>query len=93
MPRQVVTKARFLCAYHRLSDADQGLVDSALRHFQDYLQTGQAPVGLGIKHVGGRTYELRVNLALRIVYVIEGHEVALSLLGHHDEVRRFLRQQ
>ena len=93
MPRQVVAKARFLRAYHRLSDADRGLVDSALRHFQDYLHTGHAPVGLGIKHVGGRTYELRVSLALRIVYVIEGSEVALSLLGNHDEVRRFLRRQ
>jgi hypothetical protein len=93
MPRPVVAKARFLRAYHRLSDADQGLVASALRHFQHYLQTGHAPVGLGIKRVGGRTYELRVSLALRIVYVIEGSEVVLSPLGHHDEVRRYLRQQ
>jgi hypothetical protein len=93
MPRQIVAKARFLRAYHRLSEADQGLVDSALKHFQHYLQTGQAPVGLGIKHVGARTYELRVNLALRIVYVIEGNSAALYLLGNHDEVRRFLRRQ
>ena len=93
MSRQVVAKARFLRAYHRLSDADQGLIDSALKHFQGYLHTGHAPGGLGIKHVGGRTYELRVSLALRIVYVIEGSEVVLSLLGNHDEVRRFLRQQ
>ena len=93
MPRQVVTQARFLRAYHRLSDADQGLVGSVLKHFQDYLHTGHAPVGLGIKRVGGRTYELRVSLGLRIVYVIEGSEVGLSLLGNHDEVRRFLRQQ
>lgn len=93
MPRQVIAKARFLRAYHRLSDADQGLVDSALKHLQDYLHTGHAPVGLGIKHIGGRTYEFRVSSALRIVYVIEGKEVALSLLGKHDEVRRFLRQQ
>ena len=93
MPRQIVAKARFFRAYHRLSEADQGLVDSALKHFQDYLQTGQAPVGLGIKRVGGRTYELRVSLALRIVYVIEGNSAVLCLLGNHDEVRRFLRRQ
>ena len=80
-------------AYRRLNEADQGLVDSALGHFRNYLQTGHAPVGLGIKHVGGRTYELRVSLALRIVYVIEGDVVALSLLGNHDEVHRFLRRQ
>jgi len=93
MPRQVLAKARFLRAYHRLSEADQGLVESALKQFREYLHTGHAPVGLGMKHVGGRTYELRVSLALRIVYVIEGSEVGLSLLGNHDEVRRFLRRQ
>ena len=93
MPRQVVAKAWFLRAYHRLSEAEQGLVESALKQFRDYLHTGHAPAGLGIKHVGGRTYALRVNLALRIVYVLEGHEAVLSLLANHDEVRRFLRQR
>ena len=93
MPRQVVAKARFLRAYHRLSEADHGLVDSALRQFRDDLHAGHAPMGLGIKPVGGRTYELRVSLALRVVYVIEGNLVVLSLLGNHDEVRRFLRRQ
>lgn len=93
MPRQLVAKAQFLRAYHRLSDADRELVDGALKQFQDYLHTGHAPVGLGIKHVGRRTYELRVNLALRIVYVVEGDLIVLSLLGNHNEVRRFLRRQ
>ena len=93
MPRQVIAKARFLRAYQRLRESDQRLVDSALTRLREYFQTGQAPAGLGIKHVGARTFELRVNLALRVVYVVEGDLVVLALLGNHDEVRRFLRQQ
>jgi len=78
MPRQLVAKARFLRAYHQLSDADQCLVDAALRRFEHYLRTGDAPAGLGVKHFGGRTYEFRAGLAL---------------LGTHDDVRRFLKSQ
>lgn len=92
MPRQLVAKARFLRAYQRLGEADQQLVDAALKQFQHYLQTGEAPVGLSVKHLGGRTYEFRISLALRGVYVVEGDLVVLSLLGSHDEVRRFLKR-
>ena len=93
MPRQIVAKAAFQRAYHHLREADQQLLDSALQQFQHYLKTGEAPVGLGLKRIGGRTYEFRVSLALRVVYVLEGACVVLSLLGSHDEVRRFLKRQ
>ena len=93
MPRQVIVKAGFERAYRRLSDAERPVVDAALQHFQRYLETRQASVGLGLKHLGGRTYELRAGLALRIVYVLTETEVVLALLGTHDEVRRFLKRQ
>ena len=93
MPRQLVAKAGFNRSYSRLPVADQRLVDEALRRFQHYLQTNEAPVGLGLKHLAGRTYEFRAGLALRIVYVAEQDQIVLVLLGNHDEVRRFLKRQ
>ena len=63
----------------------------ALRLLQHYLETGEAPVGLGLKKLGQGVYEFRVGLALRGVWVEEGPLVALALLGSHDEVRRFLQ--
>ncbi len=93
MPRRIVTKVKFTDAYQRLSETDRHLADSSLRKFEHYLRTGEAPMGLGIKHLGSRTYEFRVGLSLRIVYVVEQDSVILSLLGTHDDVRRFLRQQ
>ena len=93
MPRSLVAKAEFMRAYHRLSEREQRLVDEALRRFQHYLRTNEAPVGLGLKHLAERTYEFRAGLALRIVYVAEKDQRVLALLGNHEEVRRFLRRQ
>lgn len=93
MPRKIFRAPAFLRTYCRLSTPQQQLVDAALKKFEAYLATKQAPAGLGAKHVGGRTYEFRAGLALRIVYVIERDTIVLALLGSHDEVRRFLRRQ
>ena len=93
MPRTVVVARRFERAYRNLSFHEQRLVDGALQQFQAYLETGQAPVGLGLKRLHRRTHEFRAGLALRIVYVVEGDTVYLALLGRHDDVQRFLRRQ
>ena len=93
MPRQIVTKAAFETAYRRLMTSDRELVDAALTRFQHYLKTHEAQGGLGIKHLGGRTYEFRAGLALRVVYVVDGERVVLALLGTHDDVHRFLKRQ
>ena len=92
MPRQLVTKVSFQHAYDRLSSPEQALVKKSLRLLQHYLETGQAPVGLGLTKLGAGIYEFRIGLALRGVYVEEGDVLALALLGSHDEVRRFLKR-
>ena len=91
MARQLVIKVSFRRAYDRLSPPERERVKRALLGLQRYLHTGQAPVGLGVKKLGPGVYEFRAGLALRGVYVEEGMTLALTLLGSHDEVRRFLR--
>lgn len=93
MARQLLAKSKWLRAYNQLPDRDRRLVDATVRRFQHYLSAGQAAAGLGITHLGGRTYEFRIGLALRSVYVLEREQVVLMLLGNHDEVRRFLKRQ
>lgn len=93
MARVLVYTARFRRAYHRLQESEQHLVDHALTGLAAYLETGCAPVGLGLKKLGSGVFEARAGLGLRIVYVEEGDRLILALLGHHDEVRRFLRRQ
>ena len=91
MARQLVLKASFQRAYDRLAPSERDRVKKALIILQQYLDTGQAPVGLGLKKLGSGVYEFRAGLALRGVYVEEGSVLALALLGSHDEVRRFLK--
>ncbi|MBI3323894.1 MAG: hypothetical protein HYZ92_01260 [Candidatus Omnitrophica bacterium] len=93
MPRAVVVTRRFEQAYRQLSLHERRLVDGALQKFQGYLETGEAAVGLGLKHLGRRTHEFRAGLALRVVYVVDEETVYLALLGRHDDVQRFLRRQ
>ena len=93
MSRVLVSTAKFRRAYHRLQETDQNLVNHTLERLSEYLETGRAAVGLGMKKLGPEIFEVRVGLSLRIVYVEEGAEVFLALLGNHDEVRRFLRRQ
>lgn len=92
MARQLVLKASFQRAYDRLEAADRERVKKALTLLRHYLDTGEAPVGLGLKKLGSGVYEFRAGLALRGVYVEEGSLLALALLGSHDEVRRFLKR-
>ena len=93
MSREIVIKAASERPYRSLSETDRRLTDKSLKLFEHYLLTGQATAGLGVKHLGGRTYEFRAGLALRIVYWIEGDQVLLSLLGSHDDVRRCLKHR
>ena len=93
MSRTLISTARFRRAYHRLHLSDQGLVDHALVQLIAYLETRQASVGLGVKKLAPGVFEVRAGLALRMVYVEEESHVVLALLGHHDDVHRFLRRQ
>ena len=93
MGRVLVPTKRFTRAYRRLAARDQELVDQAIQSLRGYLDTGQAAAGLGITKLGPGVFEARAGLALRLVYVEEGSEAVLVLLGNHDEVRRFLRRQ
>ena len=92
MARSFILKASFQRAYDRLPPDERSRVKKALRLLQHYLESGEAPVGLGLKKLGPGVYEFRAGLALRGVHVEEGDVLALALLGSHDEVRRFLKR-
>ncbi len=92
MSRQLVFKTTFQRAYNRLTPDERERVKKSLRLLQQSLATGEAPVGLGLKKLGQGVFEFRVGLALRGVYVEEGSQLVLVLLGSHDEVRRFLKR-
>ena len=92
MARTFVVKARFQRAYDRLPAHERDRVKKALQLLQRYLESREAPLGLGLKRLGPGVFEFRAGLALRGVSVEEGALMVLTLLGSHDDVRRFLKQ-
>lgn len=52
---------------------------------------GKPHAHLGLRKIGGRIYEFRVGLKLRIVFRHDDDTLYLLLIGTHDEVRRFIR--
>jgi hypothetical protein len=47
--------------------------------------------GLGIRKLGGRLFECRGNLALRILFQNRADDLYICFLGNHDEVKTLLR--
>ena len=95
MPRRYFFKTPFQKAFESLPREKQILVTKALEDIRHYLESGQASYGLRIKKLyegsGGKTFEARVGLDLRIVWVQSKEEVIFSLLGSHNQVKHFLK--
>ena len=93
MPRKILVHSRFERAYSYLKEWDKERVDKAIEQLVHYLDVSQSPFGLGVKHLEGDLYEFRVGLSIRIVYILQKNSILLSLIGTHDEVRKFLKRQ
>jgi hypothetical protein len=75
-------------ALHR---QDRAAVDSAVWRLLDYFSGGPKPLGLGLRKLQGRFWEVRAGLDTRVLFKLEGDLVTFVLVGNHDEMRRFLR--
>lgn len=95
MPLRYAFKSAFQKAFDKLPAQSQTLVLKALEAIDQYFKTGQSSHGLQIKklHSGShaKTFEARVTIGLRIVWVETKEEAIFSLLGNHDAVRRFIK--
>ncbi len=84
-------KPTFLKAFDKLNASGQALAlktDQCIKH---YLRTREAPFGLRIKQLRRDIFEARLNDRLRIVWIKDAEEITFSLLGNHEEVKRFLK--
>ena len=95
MPLRSAFKSAFQKAFDKLTQEKQLLVLKALEALAQYFRSGQASYGLHIKKLYGRgateTFEARVSADLRLVWVETEEEAVFSLIGGHEEVRRFLK--
>lgn len=77
--------------FKKLSSRDKEKIKKTLHQLNDFLISGNLPVGLGLKKINYDKYELRVDIHLRIVLKMEKEIVYLVLVGQHDDIKRYLR--
>lgn len=90
--RRVVPISSFESSVIKLSPPDKTQLADSLEQFNNFILTGNMPIGLGFKKIGQDKYEFRAGLRLRIVVKAEGDIYYLVFIGNHDEVRRYLRK-
>lgn len=69
----------------------QRLIDTVLA-VPKALGSPHLHAGLGLRKIHPKgVWEVRVDVALRLVFTIIGNDVTFVLVGNHDEVRRYLK--
>lgn len=90
--RHIIALPSFVRSSKNLSPPDRVQLAESLEQFNNFVVSGNLPVGLGFKKIGQDKYEFRAGLRLRIVAKAESNAYYLVFVGSHDEVKRYLRK-
>ena len=90
--RKVVALPSFKSTAKKLSPTDKEQLAESLGKFNNFVLSGNAPVGLGFKKINHDKYEFRAGLRLRVVVKVEVDTYYLVLVGGHDDIKRYLRK-
>jgi len=85
------SSARFDRSVKRLDPSRRRAVQGTLEHLVAAFETGQVPVGLGLKQLRRGLWECRAGLSDRVLFFRHRDAVEFLLAGHHEEIQRALR--
>lgn len=87
-------RVRFLRSFDESLDAfspkDKRKAQACVDRLLDYFDGGPKPLGLGLRKLQGRYWEVRAGLDRRILFTLEGDLAVFVIAGDHDEIRRKL---
>ncbi|MBI3291844.1 MAG: hypothetical protein HYZ73_03410 [Elusimicrobia bacterium] len=78
-------------SFQKLDPRTQTKTIKAIDRLLTYFQTGQRSLGLGLRQVRQKTWEIRIDLDTRIFFQLEKDLVTFILVGNHDDIRRTIR--
>lgn len=78
-------------AFRKLPAATQRQTATAIDRLVDYFLTGQRPHGLGLKRLHKQYWEIRVGLAIRVLFELSRNRLTFIIVGNHDDIRRWLK--
>ena len=85
------SSSRFDRSIKRLDPARRRAVQETLEHLVAAFETGQVPVGLGLKQLRPGLWECRAGLSDRVLFFRHRDAVEFLLAGNHEEIKRVLR--
>lgn len=83
----------FLKQIRGLHEKEAEACEKTLIAFQNFIQTGIKPAGLGFKKLSSNQFEVRVDLKKRIMMKKIDDSYYLALYGNHSAIERFLKRQ
>ncbi|HBH96969.1 MAG TPA: hypothetical protein DDX89_04140 [Candidatus Omnitrophica bacterium] len=82
---------RFDRSIKRLDPAQRRAVQETLERLVAAFETGQVPIGLGLKQLRQGLWECRAGLSDRILFFRHRDAVEFLLAGNHDAITQALR--
>ena len=83
--------SRFDRSVRRLEPTRKRVIQETVEQLVAAFETGQVPVGLGLKQLRPGLWECRAGLSDRVLFYRTRDAVEFLLAGNHDEIKRFLR--
>jgi len=84
-------KPSFTRCFKKLDQIKQKQAIEAIEALKTVLDSGVKPEGLGLKRVSNMLWEIRSSLKDRILFTFKKDIVTFVLIGNHDEVTRYLK--
>ena len=82
---------RFDRSIRRFDPARRRAVQDVIERLVAAFETGQVPMGLGLKQLRSGLWECRAGLSDRILFYRHRDAVEFLLAGNHEEIKRALR--
>lgn len=82
---------RFDRSIRRLDPTRRRAIQDTIERLVAAFETGQVPVGLGLKHLRSGLWECRAGLSDRILFYRHRDAVEFLLADNHEEIKRALQ--
>lgn len=86
-------KPSFERSIKRLETNRKEKIKEAIYQTIDFFDKKIKPQGLGLKHLRGNYWEIRVDLKDRIIFHINKGFVEFILAGSHNDIKNFLKHE
>ena len=85
------SRPRFDRSVKRLDTSRRRVIQETIERLVAAFETGEVPLGLGLKQLRPGLWECRAGLSDRVLFFRHRDAVEFLLVGNHDDIARALR--